>query len=63
MVHCIESEFADADARCCEAPPSAATCASASFTCQGTSVAKTNANCGATVCIASEWKKSIEVGY
>ena len=32
-----------------------ATCASATFTCQGTSVATANANCGAEVCIASEF--------
>ena len=58
---CVESEFASATATCCEAPPPPpplpppTTCASASFTCQGTSVATANANCGSAVCIQSEF--------
>ena len=58
---CVESEFASATATCCEAPPTPpplpppTTCASASFTCQRTSVATANANCGSAVCIQSEF--------
>ena len=58
---CVESEFASATATCCEAPPPPpplpppTTCASASFTCQRTSVATANANCGSAVCIQSEF--------
>ena len=53
---CIESEFADAAATCCEAPQSPTTCASSILTCQQTSVATTDATCAAEVCVEADFE-------